>query len=170
MTTTLILSLGLSSVFMFPLINQPLRLGLAIIGSTIFICVIIAFYLSSWYGFILFLIYVGGLLVIFAYVATLSPNTLFGGAARIIFFLGAQIVLPFSLYFSPFLDLKILNFQTHSEGAISRLKACGIELASPFMISILIRLALILLVNLVVVVKICYYQQRALRPYKIKIT
>ena len=168
MTTSLLLSLGLSRVFIFPLISQPLSLGLAIIVSTIFICIMIAFYLSSWYGFILFLIYVGGLLVIFAYVATLSPNTLFGGAARLLFFLGVQLVLPVSLYLTPFLDLKLLGSESRQERAITLLKACGVQLASPMIVSILVRLALILLINLVVVVKICYYQQRALRPYKMK--
>lgn len=108
----------------------------------------------------------GGLLVIFAYVATLSPNTLFGGASSLLFLAGAQFILPFSLYFTPFLDLKVLSLQVRNERNITLLKACGLELASPLMVSILIRLALILLVNLVVVVKICYYQQRALRPYK----
>ena len=104
----------------------------------------------------------------FAYVATLSPNTLFGGAGRLLFFLGVQLVLPFSLYLTPFLDLKLLGFEGQQERGLTLLKACGVELASPLMVSILVRLALILLINLVVVVKICYYQQRALRPYKIK--
>lgn len=166
MTTTLLLRLCLSRVFIFPLISQPLRLGLAIIVSTMFICVIIALYLSSWYGFILFLIYVGGLLVIFAYVATLSPNTLFGGAGGLFFLLAAQFILPGLLYFTPFLDLKDLSFQAQTEVGMTFLKACGFELASPLMVSILIRLAVVLLINLVVVVKICFYQQRALRPYK----
>ena len=168
MTIRLIISLGLSSVFLFPLMGQPLRLGLAIMVSTLFICLLTGIYLSSWYGFILFLIYVGGLLVIFAYVATLSPNTLFGGAAPLFFLGRAQVILPFALFFTPFLDFNILLGPSNSKESLNILKTCGIELVSPMMISVLIRLALILLINLVVVVKICFYQQRALRPYKTK--
>lgn len=168
MTIRLVISLGLSRVFLFPLIGQPLSLGLAIIVSTFFICVLTAIYLSSWYGFILFLIYVGGLLVMFAYVATLSPNTLFGGAGPIFFLGGAQVLLPLALFFTPFVDFSLLTIPFQKKEDLTLLKACGIELVSPMIISVLIRLALILLINLIVVVKICYYQQRALRPYRSK--
>ena len=166
MTARLLISLRLSRVFLFPLINQPLRLGLAIMVSTILICLLTGMFLSSWYGFILFLIYVGGLLVIFAYVATLSPNTLFGGANSLLFFLGAQTVLPLAIYYTSFLDIAFLTNPSFNFKETSILKSHGIELVSPIIISILIRLAVILLINLIVVVKICYYQQRALRPYK----
>ena len=168
MTVRLLISLGLSRVFLFPLMGQPLRLGLAIIISTLFICVITGMYLSSWYGFILFLIYVGGLLVMFAYVATLSPNTLFGRRRALIFLGRAQILLPLILFFTPFLDFNTLIYTGQAQNNLRLLKACGIELVSPIIISVLISLALILLINLVVVVKICYYQQSALRPYKTK--
>lgn len=168
MTASLLISLGLSRVFLFPLINQPLSLGLAIIASTIFICLLTGIFLSSWYGFILFLIYVGGLLVIFAYVATLSPNTLFGGAGSLFFLIRAQVILPVGIYYSFFLDTRFLTNPSYNFREIGILKRHGIELVSPIIISVLISLALILLINLIVVVKICYYQQRALRPYKSK--
>ena len=168
MTIRLLISFRLSRVFLFPLINQPLRLGLAIIVSTIFICLLTGIYLSSWYGFILFLIYVGGLLVMFAYVATLSPNTLFGGAGSLLFLLGTQRILPLAIFYSFFLDSRFLTNPACNFREMSILKSHGIELVSPIMISVLISLALILLINLIVVVKICFYQQRALRPYKSK--
>ena len=164
MTVSLIIRLRLTSVFLFPLMAQPLSLGLAIIVSTIFICIIVAMFISSWYGFILFLIYVGGLLVIFAYVATLSPNILFGGAFPRILFIVFQLVLPASIYITSFIDFGFIAV-SFSQHVLPLLKSCGIELVSPNIISILVSLALILLVNLIVVVKICYYQQRALRPY-----
>ena len=166
MTASLLMSLGLSRVFLFPLINQPLSLGLAIIISTILICILTGMFLSSWYGFILFLIYVGGLLVIFAYVATLSPNTLFGGAGSLLFLVSAQGILPLAIYYTSFLDTRFLTNPSYNFKEIGILKSHGIELVSPIIISVLISLALILLINLIVVVKICYYQQRALRPYK----
>lgn len=102
----------------------------------------------------------------FAYVATLSPNTLFGGAGSLLFFLLAQRFLPLIIFLTPFLDLGFLLSRQVAQERIPLLKRCGIELVSPEIISILISLALILLINLVVVVKICYYQQRALRPYE----
>lgn len=167
MRTSILLRLRLCSIFLFPLISQPLSLGLSIIFSTIFLCVLVALYLSSWYGYILFLIYVGGLLVIFAYVAALSPNVLFGGAAPLAFLAASQTVLPLILFFRDFIDLSQLTVLSGEREFFIGLKTCGIELVSPSVISVLIGLATILLVNLVVVVKICYYQHATLRPYKV---
>ena len=116
----------------------------------------------------MFLIYVGGLLVIFAYVATLSPNTLFGSAAAPLLLGGGQALLCPLLFFSQFSHFHRLEEKVGNKGSLTLLKSCGVELVSPIIITILIRLALILLVNLIVVVKICFYQQRALRPYKVK--
>nr|YP_010547139.1 NADH dehydrogenase subunit 6 [Maoricolpus roseus]UYK51653.1 NADH dehydrogenase subunit 6 [Maoricolpus roseus] len=166
MTVAIIFSLSLCSVFLFPLMSQPLSLGLSIMFSTMFLCILTAIHLSSWYAYILFLIYVGGLLVMFAYVATLSPNVLFGGAGPLLFFLGAQAFLPVIIFFSPFSDLSNLAPANGTQESLMALKTFGIELVSPFFISVLVGLALILLINLIVVVKICYYHHSTLRPYK----
>nr|YP_009487064.1 NADH dehydrogenase subunit 6 [Semisulcospira coreana]QVD40471.1 NADH dehydrogenase subunit 6 [Semisulcospira gottschei]BBB06411.1 NADH dehydrogenase subunit 6 [Semisulcospira coreana] len=145
---------------------QPLSLGLSIMFSTMFLCVLIAMYLSSWYGYILFLIYVGGLLVMFAYVAALSPNILFSGMSAFLFFLSAQVLIPVIVFNSVFLDTNNLSFLVGEQELMESMKILGIELASPSLISILVGLGVILLINLIVVVKICYYQHGTLRPYK----
>nr|AXA45411.1 NADH dehydrogenase subunit 6 [Otitoma sp. MNHN IM 2013-9848] len=165
MSALIIFSLTFSSLSMLPMMSQPLSLGLVIMICTFWMCVISAVTLSSWYAYILFLIYVGGLLVMFAYVAALSPNILFGKGTPLLFFLGTFIFLTMMMYFYPMIDLSSkgdLNMYSMSKS----LKMYGIEMVSPHMISILIGLAVILLINLIVVVKICYYQQAALRPYQ----
>nr|BAJ09676.1 NADH dehydrogenase subunit 6 [Batillaria cumingii] len=167
MSTSILLSLSLCSVFLFPLMAQPLSLGLSIMLSTMLLCLLVGLYLSSWYGYILFLIYVGGLLVMFAYVAALSPNVLFGGATPLIFLVAAQLFLPLILFFSTFSDLSQLSPLPGDQEAYMVLKPSGLELVSPSLISILIGLGLVLLINLVVVVKICYYQHSTLRPYNL---
>nr|YP_009738990.1 NADH dehydrogenase subunit 6 [Koreoleptoxis nodifila]QIC19430.1 NADH dehydrogenase subunit 6 [Koreoleptoxis nodifila] len=166
MSASIILSLALCSVFLFPLMAQPLSLGLSIMLSTMFLCILIAMYLSSWYGYILFLIYVGGLLVMFAYVAALSPNILFSGMGPFLFFLSTQTLVPIMVFNSIFLDTNNLSFLAGQLELTSSMKILGSELASPSLISILVGLGIILLINLVVVVKICYYQHSTLRPYK----
>nr|WOC29682.1 NADH dehydrogenase subunit 6 [Koreoleptoxis friniana] len=166
MSTSIILSLALCSVFLFPLMAQPLSLGLSIMFSTMFLCVLIAMHLSSWYAYILFLIYVGGLLVMFAYVAALSPNTLFSGMGPFLFLLGTQALVPVVVFNSAFLDTNNLSFLVGQRELMSSMKILGSELASPSLISILVGLGVILLINLVVVVKICYYRHSMLRPYK----
>jgi NADH-ubiquinone oxidoreductase chain 6 len=164
MTVTLIISLSLCSVIIFPLIIQPLSLGLSIIISTLFFCILTAMFLSRWYAYILFLIYVGGLLVIFAYVAALSPNILFSGINSLIFFIIIFFVLRMILINYKFLDLRSLtNFNNWFEE--KRLKFYGIQLTSFYYNFILISLGVILLLNLIVIVKICFYQRAALRSF-----
>nr|AXA45359.1 NADH dehydrogenase subunit 6 [Toxicochlespira sp. MNHN IM 2013-9841] len=167
MSVLIVLSLISSMLFLLPLMSQPLSLGLVIMISTLFMCITSSMFLSQWYAFILFLIYVGGLLVMFAYVAALSPNVLFSRGTPIMFMLLISFVLMFFFNFYLFTDMSSLeNFNMYT--SMKSMKTYGIEMVSPQMISILIGLAIILLVNLVVVVKICFYQQASLRPFEIK--
>nr|AXA45216.1 NADH dehydrogenase subunit 6 [Clionella kraussii] len=164
MSALIIFSMTFSSLLMFPLMSQPLSLGLAIMISTLFMCLISAMTLSSWYGYILFLIYVGGLLVMFAYVAALSPNVLFGKGTPLLLLAGSTAIMTLIMYFYPLIDLSSIGYlSTYNE--LKFLKMYGVELVSYQMISVLIGLAVILLVNLIVVVKICYYQRASLRPF-----
>ena len=149
---------------MFPLIAQPLSLGMAIMISSLFLCTLTALTLSSWYAYILFLIYVGGLLVMFAYVAALSPNVLFTGGGPLLFFAATFTLLLGLLYRTPFPDLRMIR-PLETASAAKTLKRYGSQLVSEGSAFILIGLGLILLINLVAVVKICYYQHASLRPF-----
>nr|YP_010472541.1 NADH dehydrogenase subunit 6 [Mitrella albuginosa]UVG40726.1 NADH dehydrogenase subunit 6 [Mitrella albuginosa] len=165
MSALIVFSITISVLLMLPMMAQPLSLGLVIMISTLLMCFISAMTLSSWYGYILFLIYVGGLLVMFAYVAALSPNVLFGGMGPL--FSSCLLILPLmgGMFMYPLIDLSFVdNLSSYME--LKFLKMYGVQMVSPQMISILIGLAVILLVNLIVVVKICYYQQASLRPFK----
>nr|YP_003204804.1 NADH dehydrogenase subunit 6 [Monoplex parthenopeus]ACF04885.1 NADH dehydrogenase subunit 6 [Monoplex parthenopeus] len=165
MSALIMLTLTGSTMLMLPLMAQPLSLGLVIMFSTLLMCSISAMLISSWYGYILFLIYVGGLLVMFAYVAALSPNILFGGGTPLIFFMFMMAPLGLLMFMYPLIDLPSLHYSNLYTN-FKCLKMYGVEMVSPHMISILIGLAVILLINLVVIVKICYYQQSSLRPFK----
>uniref|UniRef100_A0AB39CC03 NADH dehydrogenase subunit 6 n=1 Tax=Cymatium sp. TaxID=3160661 RepID=A0AB39CC03_9CAEN len=165
MSALIMITLTSSIMLMLPLMAQPLSLGLVIMFSTLLMCMASAMLISSWYGYILFLIYVGGLLVMFAYVAALSPNILFGKGTSLMFFTFMVIPLGLLVYMYPLIDFSSLGYMS-SYVNYKCLKVYGIEMVSPHMISILIGLAIILLINLVVVVKICYYQQASLRPFK----
>nr|QGP73083.1 NADH dehydrogenase subunit 6 [Turricula nelliae spuria] len=165
MSALIIFSLTFSSLTMLPMMSQPLSLGLVIMLSTFWMCVASAVTLSSWYAYILFLIYVGGLLVMFAYVAALSPNVLFKTSIPIMFSTTTTILFILTMYFYPMTDLpSISNFNTFLMSKF--LKIYATEMVCPEMISIFIGLAIILLINLIVVVKICYYQRASLRPYQ----
>uniref|UniRef100_A0AB39CBZ4 NADH-ubiquinone oxidoreductase chain 6 n=1 Tax=Canarium sp. (in: gastropods) TaxID=2046231 RepID=A0AB39CBZ4_9CAEN len=165
MSAIMLFSITISVLLLLPLMAQPLSLGLVIMVLTLMMCCLSALLISSWYGYILFLIYVGGLLVMFAYVAALSPNVLFSGGYPVILFIMMIPLFSLIFYLYPFIDLNSLNYNSLYTD-YTNLKTYGVELVSPDMISVLIGLGLILLINLVVVVKICYYQHASLRPFK----
>merc|ERR1712048_1251973 len=150
MTGLILIRVSISSIFLLPLMAQPLSLGIIIMISSLFLCVLTALTLSSWYAYILFLIYVGGLLVIFAYVAALSPNVLFRGGGPLLFFMFMSLVLLGLLYFYPFPDLGVIS-SLHTASAAKTLKSYGCQLVSEGSAFILIGLGLILLINLVAV-------------------
>nr|YP_010890216.1 NADH dehydrogenase subunit 6 [Conus virgo]WJJ70313.1 NADH dehydrogenase subunit 6 [Conus virgo] len=166
MSSLLIISLTFSTLLILPMMSQPLSLGLVVMVSTLFMCLVSGMTISAWYGYILFLIYVGGLLVMFAYVAALSPNVLFGKLTPLLSLIMFFPFLFMFFYFYFFKDSSYLSFE-FSSSKLMHLKMYGVELISPYMISILIGLGVVLLINLIVVAKICYYQQASLRPFSV---
>lgn len=70
--------MGLITVTLFSLLAvKPLILGFCILGSALTISLLIRYFCFSWYAFIFFLIYIGGLLVLFFYIASLNSKPVF---------------------------------------------------------------------------------------------
>nr|YP_073353.1 NADH dehydrogenase subunit 6 [Graptacme eborea]AAT98402.1 NADH dehydrogenase subunit 6 [Graptacme eborea] len=64
------------SMFLFvPLVINPMVLGLMIIMLSFMVSLIVSFSVSSWFGYILYLIYIGGMLVMFCYICAITPST-----------------------------------------------------------------------------------------------
>nr|YP_009048432.1 NADH dehydrogenase subunit 6 [Triphysa phryne]AHH93006.1 NADH dehydrogenase subunit 6 [Triphysa phryne] len=64
------------SIFMF-FINHPIPMGLMILMQTLFICLLTGMLINSyWFSYILFLVFLGGLLVLFIYVSSIASNEL----------------------------------------------------------------------------------------------
>nr|QHD47884.1 NADH dehydrogenase subunit 6 [Sinacroneuria dabieshana] len=72
MTSSLILALAFTSV------THPLAMGLLLLLQTLMICLITGFTTQGfWFSYILFLVFLGGLLVLFIYTASLASNEMF---------------------------------------------------------------------------------------------
>nr|YP_009192114.1 NADH dehydrogenase subunit 6 [Angaria neglecta]ALK03358.1 NADH dehydrogenase subunit 6 [Angaria neglecta] len=157
-------SLSLSLLLLMFIMLQPLSLGLCIMALSTSLCILIGLISSSWYGYILFLIYIGGLLVMFAYVSALAPNNFFSSIKAISLFLTTILVflmLTSTLYT---MDLKFMEY-CGSLYSSKTMHSSGRMLISPSNMSLMIILGVILLINLLAVVKICYYQQGPLRSH-----
>nr|YP_009538114.1 NADH dehydrogenase subunit 6 [Athyma ranga]AYN60896.1 NADH dehydrogenase subunit 6 [Athyma ranga] len=65
------------SIFLF-FINHPLTMGLLILLQTLLTCLISGMLINTyWFSYILFLVFLGGLLVLFIYVSSVASNELF---------------------------------------------------------------------------------------------
>nr|YP_007317361.1 NADH dehydrogenase subunit 6 [Upogebia pusilla]AGA56138.1 NADH dehydrogenase subunit 6 [Upogebia pusilla] len=63
---------------MFPQLTHPLSMGIALLLQTTFICSCSGIMMPSfWFSYILFLIFLGGMLVLFIYVTSLASNETF---------------------------------------------------------------------------------------------
>nr|AVN67406.1 NADH dehydrogenase subunit 6 [Elliptorhina javanica] len=64
--------------FMFTQMNHPLAMGLTLLIQTILIAMITGLMSHSfWFSYVLFLIFLGGMLVLFIYVTSLASNEMF---------------------------------------------------------------------------------------------
>ena len=62
----------LSIIFFF--ITNPVSMGVTVLILALLSTIIVGFYISSWVCFIVFLIYIRGILVLFSYFVAISPN------------------------------------------------------------------------------------------------
>nr|UKO31666.1 NADH dehydrogenase subunit 6 [Limnophyes sp. YF-2022] len=96
-----------SSLILF--IKHPLAMGLTLLTQTLLICLISGLMMKSfWFSYILFLIFLGGLLVLFIYVTSLASNEMFNFSNKIITFLMINFFL-FTTLFLIFDKSMILN-------------------------------------------------------------
>nr|YP_010968325.1 NADH dehydrogenase subunit 6 [Parapoynx fluctuosalis]WNN67133.1 NADH dehydrogenase subunit 6 [Parapoynx fluctuosalis] len=100
----------MTSIMMF-FFNHPLSMGLMILYQTFMMCLISSMLISTyWFSYILFLTFLGGLLVLFIYVSSLASNEMFKISfnLKFLFLLNFMIIIIIS-YFNMF-NLNWLNF------------------------------------------------------------
>nr|QEL51254.1 NADH dehydrogenase subunit 6 [Carabus arvensis] len=72
----LILNLSMTIIFMF--LNHPMSMGLILLIQTILISLMSGiFSYTYWFSYILFLVMIGGMLVLFIYMTSLASNEMF---------------------------------------------------------------------------------------------
>nr|YP_010882164.1 NADH dehydrogenase subunit 6 [Marmessoidea bispina]WID87078.1 NADH dehydrogenase subunit 6 [Marmessoidea bispina] len=74
----LMLTINMTMNMMFLIMKHPLSMGLTIILQTTIISMITGMTSKSfWFSYILFLMYIGGMMVLFIYMTSLIPNMMF---------------------------------------------------------------------------------------------
>nr|QLY89501.1 NADH dehydrogenase subunit 6 [Empis livida] len=89
----------LISSFIFMQMNHPLAMGLMLLIQTFLICLITGLMAKTfWFSYILFLIFLGGMLVLFIYVTSLASNEMFSFSLNLLIY-SATIMALMMLFF-----------------------------------------------------------------------
>nr|UFZ12927.1 NADH dehydrogenase subunit 6 [Protohermes basimaculatus] len=81
----LLLLLNLIITLNFTQVNHPLAMGLILLLQTVMICFTSGIMIQTfWFSYILFLIMLGGMLILFIYMTSLASNELFSISMKII--------------------------------------------------------------------------------------
>nr|URX54458.1 NADH dehydrogenase subunit 6 [Procryptotermes speiseri] len=73
------------SGMMFTQMNHPLAMGMMLLMQTTMMCLISGLmHQSFWFQYILFMVFIGGMLVLFIYVASLASNEMFSLSTKMI--------------------------------------------------------------------------------------
>uniref|UniRef100_A0A903V479 NADH-ubiquinone oxidoreductase chain 6 n=1 Tax=Aedes aegypti TaxID=7159 RepID=A0A903V479_AEDAE len=105
---TLIMLISLITSFIFMQMKHPLAMGLMLLIQTFLTSLLTGMFVKTfWFSYVLFLIFMGGMLVLFIYVTSLSSNEMFSLSMKL-FFLSLSMILMF-IVFSFFFDKSIIS-------------------------------------------------------------
>nr|UPX88639.1 NADH dehydrogenase subunit 6 [Heptagenia sulphurea] len=92
MSQLILLSLSLMIGVIFFTMNHPLAMGLILLCQTLLIALFTGILASSfWFSYILFLVFLGGMLVLFIYVTSLASNEMFSISAKTFLFVSGVL-------------------------------------------------------------------------------
>nr|YP_010731052.1 NADH dehydrogenase subunit 6 [Maliattha signifera]WEG24725.1 NADH dehydrogenase subunit 6 [Maliattha signifera] len=103
------------SIFMFSL-NNPLSMGLMILTQTLLTCLISGMIIKTyWFSYILFLTFLGGLLVLFIYVSSIASNEMFINKFKLKKFLFMLLILMLTIQFIYMNNIYWMNLSMNSD-------------------------------------------------------
>nr|UYR22037.1 NADH dehydrogenase subunit 6 [Carcinus maenas] len=152
---TMMIPITLIFSFLFTRLVHPLSMGLVLLIQTIVISLMAGLSAPSfWFSYILFLIFLGGMLVLFIYVSSLASNESF--SFSLMAFLGASLALLALLVVFTFLDFATFPMVAAAPSSVSEFYSTSMIISWIYNKNLMIFtlfIILYLLLTLVVVVK-----------------
>nr|QCF39609.1 NADH dehydrogenase subunit 6 [Glomeridesmus spelaeus] len=152
----LIMIMLMSISMIFTQLSHPMEMSILLIIMTLTISInSLMFSMTQWFSYILFLIYMGGVMVMFMYMSSLTPNK-FPTSIKKIYF-----IMMFPLLFFMFNNkiLKIMNLKS----SMSIMKSFTFLSLNMTMIIILI-----LMITMISIIMITQNKKTPLRPISFK--
>nr|QRW36264.1 NADH dehydrogenase subunit 6 [Deronectes hispanicus] len=111
----LMLNLSMSIIFLF--LNHPMSMGLILMIQTICIALMTGFMsYSMWFSYILFLIMIGGMLILFMYMTSLASNEKFKFSSKILILMIMMMII--TLMMIMLVDFSTINFLFKTSNSI----------------------------------------------------
>nr|AQP29157.1 NADH dehydrogenase subunit 6 [Odontotermes nr. pauperans RDCT160] len=96
----MLMSASMLTSMTFTQMKHPLAMGMMLLIQTMLVCLMSgAMYKSFWFSYILFMIMVGGMLVLFMYMTSLASNEMFSPSNKMI--ATAMLMTPAVMYLMP---------------------------------------------------------------------
>nr|WAX39360.1 NADH dehydrogenase subunit 6 [Neostylopyga rhombifolia] len=108
-----ILIIMMTTSMLFTQMNHPMAMGLMLLIQTIIMCMMSGLLSQSfWFSYILFLIFLGGMLVLFIYVTSLASNEMFSMSMKLLM-MTAMIMLMLMLIMKTSLMTNNMEMMIH---------------------------------------------------------
>nr|AQP29586.1 NADH dehydrogenase subunit 6 [Odontotermes sp. E TB-2017] len=145
----------------FTQMKHPLAMGMMLLVQTMLVCLMSGMmYKSFWFSYILFMIMVGGMLVLFMYMTSLASNEMFSPSNKMITATAAMI--PIMMYMMPSMtNNKEMN--EHETMMESEITTTTTIMYNQIMGTMTILLVMYMLLTLIVVVNIINVSKGPLR-------
>nr|AQP29638.1 NADH dehydrogenase subunit 6 [Tumulitermes sp. AUS5] len=155
------MSMSTTVSMMFTQMKHPMAMGLMLLTQTIMVCLISGtMYSSFWFSYILFMIMIGGMLVLFMYMTSLASNEMFSPSNKML--VASMMILPILIYMMPTLtNNKEMN--THNTMMENEITTTTTAMYNQMMGTMTTMLVTYMLLTLIVVVNIINVSKGPLR-------
>nr|YP_010865926.1 NADH dehydrogenase subunit 6 [Sinopanorpa tincta]WGT92132.1 NADH dehydrogenase subunit 6 [Sinopanorpa tincta] len=107
----LFLFLNLIFSLIFSQMNHPLAMGLVLLIQTLLICMLTGLTAKTfWFSYILFLVFLGGMLILFIYMTSLASNEMFNMSSKLMFASIFMLMIMCMIFFILDQNTWIFNF------------------------------------------------------------
>nr|QZP41221.1 NADH dehydrogenase subunit 6 [Geoscapheus dilatatus] len=139
---------------LFTQMNHPLAMGLILLIQTIMISMITGLSTQSfWFSYVLFLIFIGGMLVLFIYITSLASNEMFIMSTKLLYLM--MMIMPLLVFLMKMNFLNLTNQESLMFLTINNSTPLPLlKLYSYPTGTLTIMMAIYLLITLIAVVKI----------------
>nr|QAX91217.1 NADH dehydrogenase subunit 6 [Schedorhinotermes sp. 5 MW-2019] len=159
-----LLTMSTATSMMFTQTKHPMAMGLILLIQTILMCLISGtMFKSFWFSYILFMIMIGGMLVLFMYMTSIASNEMFLSPNKMIIIVMMTTPLIYTMMIDPTSNKEMNNHDTITENEVTTVTTPMYEQMTG---TLTVLLVMYMLLTLIVVVKMININWGPLRQTK----